>query len=247
LAVGIISTSAGPAPEFPATWDLIEVTSGGGGGGGTSVASDTFTRTLTGAWGTADIGGAWSVLAGSASNFAVNGSKGTIVTPTKSVQQLAHLGSTSVRDVDCRVEISLPASINVKGSKGLFGSLVLRHQASGADYRVGLFLSGTGKAFIRGQTSTGTNVFADADTGLTFAARDTFVLRVQAQGASPTTIRAKVWKAGAAEPSAWTVTATDTTAALQTAGTLGIRTLNSAPSATTLSFDNLRADKISGA
>src|SRR4029450_3704046 len=28
LGVGIISTSAGPAPEFPATWDLIEVTSG---------------------------------------------------------------------------------------------------------------------------------------------------------------------------------------------------------------------------
>jgi hypothetical protein len=27
LAVGIISTSFGPAPEFPATWDLIEVTS----------------------------------------------------------------------------------------------------------------------------------------------------------------------------------------------------------------------------
>ena len=74
LAVGIISTSAGPAPEFPATWDLIEVTSGGGGGG-TSVASDTFTRTLTGAWGTADVGGAWSVLAGNASNFAVNGSR----------------------------------------------------------------------------------------------------------------------------------------------------------------------------
>jgi PA14 domain/Bacterial Ig-like domain/Malectin domain/Abnormal spindle-like microcephaly-assoc'd, ASPM-SPD-2-Hydin/Glucose / Sorbosone dehydrogenase len=29
LAVGIISTSAGPAPEFPATWDLIEVEVGG--------------------------------------------------------------------------------------------------------------------------------------------------------------------------------------------------------------------------
>jgi N-acetylneuraminic acid mutarotase len=248
LAVGIISTSAGPAPEFPATWDLIEVTSGGGGGGGgggTSVASDTFTRTLTGAWGTADVGGAWSVLAGSASNFAVNGSKGTIVTPTKSVQQLAHLGSTSVRDVDYRVEINVPTAVSAKGSKGLFGSLVLRRQASGADYRVGLYLTGTGKVFIRGETSTGTNLFADADTGLSFTPGDTFVLRVQAEGANPTTIRAKAWKAGAAEPSAWTVTATNTTAALQTAGTLGIRTLNSASSATTLSFDNLRADRIS--
>jgi Malectin domain/Kelch motif/Cep192 domain 4 len=242
LAVGIISTSAGPAPEFPATWDLIEVTSEGG----TSVASDTFTRTLTGAWGTADVGGAWSVLAGSASNFAVNGSKGTIVTPTKSVQQLAHLGTASVRDVDYRVEISISTAV-AKGSKGLFSSLVLRHQASGADYRVGLYLTGTGKVFIRGQTNTGTNIFADADTGLTFTAGDTFVLRVQAEGVNPTTIRAKAWKAGAAEPSAWMVTASDTTAALQTAGTLGIRTLNSTSAVTTLSFDNLRADRISGA
>jgi hypothetical protein len=248
LAVGIISTSAGPAPEFPATWDLIEVTSGsGGGGGGTSVASDTFTRTLTGAWGTADVGGAWSVLAGSASNFAVNGSKGTIATPTKSVQQLAHLGTASVRDLDYRVEMIIPNAVTAKGSKGLFSSLVLRHQASGADYRVGLFLTGTGKVVIRGQTSAGTNVLADADTGLTFTPGDTFVLRVQAEGANPTTIRAKVWRVGAAEPSAWMVTASDTTAALQTAGTLGIRTLNSSSTVTTLSFDNLRADRISGA
>jgi len=42
-------------------------------------------------------------------------------------------------------------------------------------------------------------------------------------------------------------TATDTTAGLQTAGTLGIRTLNSASTAVTLSFDNLRADRTSGA
>ena len=54
----------------------------------------------------------------------------------KSVQQLAHLGSTSVRDVDYRVEINVPTAVSAKGSKGLFGSLVLRRQASGADYRV---------------------------------------------------------------------------------------------------------------
>jgi len=28
LAVGLISTSAGAAPTFPATWDLIEITVG---------------------------------------------------------------------------------------------------------------------------------------------------------------------------------------------------------------------------
>src|SRR4029453_6656448 len=40
-----------------------------------TVAQDAFSRTLTGGWGTAGTGGAWSVLAGSASNFAVTGSE----------------------------------------------------------------------------------------------------------------------------------------------------------------------------
>jgi Bacterial Ig-like domain len=314
LAVGMISTSAGPAPEFPATWDLIEVTSGpppdttpptitgvspgdgaadvapstnvtatfsepmdattltaatftltkqgttspvpatvtydeatrkatldpnadldagatygatvnGGSNGAKDLAGnplatdkvwsftvaqaasppfaqDTFTRTLSGSWGTADTGGAWSVLAGSASNFAVNGSKGTIATPTKSVQQFAHLGSATVRDVDYRVEITLPNAVTANVNRGLFSYLVLRQQASGAHYRVSLFLTGTGKVLLRGQTNTGAAIFADVDSGLTFTAGDTYVLRVQAEGASPTTIRAKVWKAGSAEPAA---------------------------------------------
>jgi hypothetical protein len=36
LAVGIISTSAGPGPEFPATWDFIKVVAGGQGAGDTT-------------------------------------------------------------------------------------------------------------------------------------------------------------------------------------------------------------------
>jgi hypothetical protein len=212
------------------------------------LAQDTFTRTLTGSWGTGDIGGAWSVLAGNASNFAVNGSKGTIVTPTKSVEQVAQLGSVSVRDVDYRVETTFPTTVTANGNgKGLFSFLLLRRQTGGAHYRVGLYLTPAGKVLIRGQTNTGTSLFADVDTGLSFTAGDTIALRVQAEGANPTTIRAKAWKAGTAEPSAWRVTTTNTTTALQAAGTLGIRTLNSSATVTTLSYDNLRAERLSGA
>jgi hypothetical protein len=239
LAVGIISTSAGPAPEFPATWDFIEV----GTGGVVALAQDSYTRTLTGGWGQADIGGNWSVVAGNAANFAVNGSRGTIVIPGGSVQQFAQLGSVSVRDVDYRVETGTSSTIN-KGAKGkgFTSFLVLRRQTTGEHYRIGLHLAGTGKVLIRGETNTGTNLFADASTGLSFAAGDAFVLRVQVEGASPTTIRAKAWKVGTAEPSAWTVTTTNSVAALQKAGTIGIRTINTTSTGTTLFFDNLRAN-----
>ena len=44
LAVGILSTSAGPAPPFPATWDLIEVVDGDAA----PPATDTTAPTVTG-------------------------------------------------------------------------------------------------------------------------------------------------------------------------------------------------------
>ena len=47
-------------------------------------------------------------------------------------------------------------------------------------------------------------------------------MRFQVTGTNPTTVRAKVWKVGAAEPAAWLVSTTDSTAALQAAGGVGM-------------------------
>jgi hypothetical protein len=47
-------------------------------------------------------------------------------------------------------------------------------------------------------------------------------LRVQVFGTDPTTIRAKVWKAGQPEPAAWQLSATDATASLQVPGGIGV-------------------------
>jgi hypothetical protein len=49
-------------------------------------------------------------------------------------------------------------------------------------------------------------------------------LRVQVAGTSPTEIRARAWITGSAEPTQWLQAATDTTAALQAPGGLGIFT-----------------------
>ncbi len=234
LAVGIISTSRGAAPPFPATWDLLEVTPDD-----TSdpqvIAQDAFNRTVTNAWGAADVGGPWTVVAGAAANFDVNGSKGTVVTAAGSGQQIAHLGQVSARDVDAQVAITFPNAPT--GSASPFAFLLVRRQGTGAYYRVGLYVTSGGKVFIRGQTSANANLFADVDTGLSFSAGDTFVLRVQATGASPTTIRARAWGSGTAEPSSWQVTTTSSTAGLQTTGSVGIRTVVTGTLTTTLAFD----------
>jgi len=47
-------------------------------------------------------------------------------------------------------------------------------------------------------------------------------VRLQVTGTSPTTVRAKVWGGSQTEPSGWTLTTTDSTAALQTAGSVGL-------------------------
>ena len=48
-------------------------------------------------------------------------------------------------------------------------------------------------------------------------------VRFEAVGTNPTTLRMKAWPAANTEPTAWQLTATDNTSALQTAGSVGIR------------------------
>jgi N-acetylneuraminic acid mutarotase len=241
LAVGIISTSSGPGPVFPATWDFIEVAPDEPPSPPQNeIALDNFGRAVSSGWGTADVGGPWSVLNGQASNFSVGGGIGSIVTPANANQQVAHLGSVSALNVDYKAKMTFPG--NPGASNGHFGYLLLRRQSGGANLRVGLYVAG-GNVYIRGQNQAGTNLFADVNTGLGFSPGDSINLRVQAEGANPTTVRARAWKAGTTEPSSWAVNTT-TTVGPQTAGSIGVRTLNQGATSTTISFDDLVASQI---
>src|SRR5207249_11743253 len=57
----------------------------------------------------------------------------------------------------------------------------------------------------------------------TFSPGSTYMVRTQVTGTAPTTLRMKVWRAGTVEPTSWGVEATDSAAALQTAGLVGVR------------------------
>ena len=183
-------------------------------------------------------------MAGSASNFAVDGQKGTVATPSGGVQQRAELPATSVRDVDVRSKVAFPG---LPSGGSVFSYLTLRGQSGGANYRVGPYLTPAGKVFIRGQTNAGAAVFADVDTGVSLTSGDVIAIRVQVEGSNPTAIRVKAWKQGTSEPSAWTVNVADSTAGLQLAGRLGIRTLNQSASGMTLGFDDFSAIGLSSA
>ncbi len=64
----------------------------------------------------------------------------------------------------------------------------------------------------------GTAIASTAVAGLTWTAGSTFNLAMDTTGSTTTTIRAKLWTGGAAEPASWQLSTTDATPALQVAG-----------------------------
>ncbi len=60
-------------------------------------------------------------------------------------------------------------------------------------------------------------------SGLSYQQGVALSLSFAVTGTNPTTLQAKAWLAGSAEPSQWALTATDSTAALQSGGQPGVR------------------------
>jgi hypothetical protein len=81
-------------------------------------------------------------------------------------------------------------------------------------------------------------------SGLTYFALTNLRIRLQVVGTNPTTLRAKVWSSSGTEPAAWTASATDTTAALQAPGSVGLMSYLSGSSTnapTVARFDTFQA------
>ncbi|MFT3798207.1 PKD domain-containing protein [Microbacterium sp.] len=182
---------------------------------GSVLAADEFDRTVSSGWGSATTGGAWT-LSGTASQFSVAGGAGVISTNT-GLTRTAYLNDVSSTSTDLTSLFSIDA-LPTGGSD--FVSFAARRVGS-SDYQARLSIAAAGSVQLqlrRGDTTmTSVNV-----SGLTIAANDGVNVRVQVFGTSPTTIRAKVWKAGTTEPTTWNATTTDATAALQSAGGVGV-------------------------
>jgi hypothetical protein len=124
----------------------------------------------------------------------------------------------------------------------------LRRATDGSAYRPKIRIAPDGSVFAHagrylpaGETSLGPEARVP---GIVYNADIVLRLRVQAVGASPTTVRVRVWLDGQAEPDVWHYTASDSTAALQGAGSLGlIAYVNTSSTAgpITVRFDELTA------
>lgn len=181
----------------------------------TTIALDGFDRTVSNGWGTAEVGGPWTVSGTAASRFSVSGSAARIQVPAGSspAAQLGQVASTSARttiefSVDKLIEANYVAIVGRQvGTEQYVARLRL-----GADGGLRMFL-------LRG---SGTQLGTTYTAPFAVVPGERYKLSVQVSGTSPTSLSAKVWRASEAEPTAWQRTATDATAALQAAGRVGV-------------------------
>lgn len=182
------------------------------------VVSDNFNRTAS-SWGSADVGGTWTYQ--NASYFSTDGSAGAIRLPSAGARGTANLTGVSVRDAVVTAKIQ--PSTNSTGA-GIQSTFVLRANGT-SDYRLTVQLHGD-KSVRLNWTKRVNNVatsFGDVKiSGLTYATGDTLRVKVSAIGNGTTSLQAKVWKDGTSEPTNSQFTATDSAAALQTAGSFSI-------------------------
>ena len=219
------------------------VTATGDAAPGLLLARDQFARTLADAWGTASVGGPWSTLAPPADYDVANGA-GTMAVSGGGAQHSALLASIAQRDVDITVEVTT----DKLATGGTNWAYVIARQSGTNNYQATLRMAANGGVFLqisRVVNNVETAVGAEVPiSGLVHTPNQGIWVRMQATGASPTTLRAKAWADGTLEPAAWAVTQTNSEATLQSSGAIGVRSwasasLTNAPIA--VSFDELRA------
>jgi hypothetical protein len=189
----------------------------------TTYAQDSFSRQVTDGWGSANIGGPYT-LAGTAANFDVNGSSGTVASAANATRS-AYLSNVLARDIDISVRVRADKSAT-SGAQIIY--LVARRGTGGTEYLGRLrFASDSSVRLQAARTVAGTTTLLGNEkvvAGLTQTANATFRLRLQVVGTNPTTLRLKVWADGQAEPATWAYSITDSTAELQAGGAVGVRT-----------------------
>jgi PKD repeat protein len=209
------------------------------------LAADTFGRTVSGGLGTAETGGAWTV-AGAGTTAAVDGTAASLTVPAGR-SATARLSGVSGAATDLVTTVWLDQAPT---GGGVYLAGIARGTATG-DYRARLKVQADGTVLI-GITKvvSGTETLITTQTtvpGLTVTTGTKLDLRVQATGASPTTVRARIWLHGTTEPSAWQQSVTDGTAGLQESGSVGVYGYLSGSASVTpvvIRFDDLKATSV---
>lgn len=170
-----------------------------------SVLTDTFSRTVTGTWTTADTGQAWTVTGDSASSYGVSGGVGRQTAVTENVFYNSHV-DIGVTDQDVTVSL---ATDKLAAGNSQIAEVALRFvdiqnlYAARVVFRTNQLIDFE----LRNRVLNVQAVLDSTTTALTHVAGTFYRIRFQVIGS---TLRAKIWLASSSEPAAWTLEGTDT-------------------------------------
>jgi hypothetical protein len=135
----------------------------------------------------------------------------------------ALLNSTSVQDTD----VVFRVAANKVAAGGNYVVYGVTRKSGTSEYRAKLIFNSNGsvqvlasKLVSGSETALGSAVVV---SGLGQSAGGYIWVHAQFNGISPTTIKIRAWANGQSEPSAWQYSATDSAAALQGTGSVGLR------------------------
>jgi PKD repeat protein len=181
---------------------------------------DSFDRTVSGGFGSADLGGQWSTV-GAADDFSVAPGMASSLMPTAPSLREAFVG-TAQTDAD----LALTFRADKAPEDGpIFLSVEPRRVSSDTTYAARLIIYASGWTAIRlVRVVDGTTRMLAPPVhveGLSYTSGTALSVRVQATGTEPTMLRARAWPAASSEPSDWQVTASDSAPGLQVGGVVG--------------------------
>lgn len=193
----------------------------------TTFASDDFSDTVSNGWGSADVGGAWTVGGQVGTNIANDFDKasgvGTIFHQAGNTRRWAYIGSATVLDADIEATFSWDKLPNANSQRAF---LVARRIDAANDYRLRLRIE-TNTVYMQlyrrvsnSETQIGT---ANIQIGTgAYTPNDKIRMRFRASGTNSTLLEAKAWEPPDPEPDDWQISEIDSTAVLQAAGHAGI-------------------------
>lgn len=209
----------------------------------TTLADDSFARTVASGWGTAPVGGAWT--ASPSNSTSVSAGTGRM-THAAGTERKAYLRALSSSSTDVVLTLS-PDKVTTGG--GLSVSVAGRAITGAGEYRADMKARSDGRVELGLSRTSATGAAVTLRSrvlvpNLVYAAGGSIRLRVEVTGTNPTTLRARAWRADSAEPTTWRVSATDATAGMQAAGGIGINSYYSGGATNAplvLSVDDLKA------
>ena len=216
------STSRRVAPLFALLGSLLLVTSAlfiatsAPASAASTVAADTFGRTVASGWGSASTGGAWTVIGGSGSSVASGQAQVAGIQPGRSFR--SWLGSTSASDTTVTGTFVVPSATNV------WFNTEARRQASGYAYRGRAKVTANRQltAEVLRFTGSGTgDVLAAVTLSTTVTVGQSITVKLAVSGTNPVVVSSKAYPTGTTEPG-WQATYADTAASrITTAGAVG--------------------------